>query len=378
VLTQGARTGAFTYRAACTNTGTNVCPAGISPGQLVTVNLLGITGRATDPLTSQLIGLTPLPNDFTGGDTRNFARFRFNSPSGSDDDLWGFRVDVEANQSNHFDASFSRDVLVFPNDTFNDIGEQFPGLPGGGQSPTRTRFAGAWNWTPSATFNNELRGGFFLQKSKFFTNVTQGPFHVLFPLNAQETAEVFTNPVQNFLEQGRNVNNWEIMDNATKSWGDHFFRFGANYRLVRLNPFNAGGTIPTATLGFNDVGTINPLTGSLFPGGIGTTDFTNASNILALLTGSIRRVTETFNATDSSSGLLRGQTSLQQYQYYNVGPYIGDTWRLRDNLTLNLGLRWEYVSVPTERNGLLVLPVGGLESLRTNAQFEPASGGGAR
>lgn len=141
VLTQAARQGQFTYRATCTNTGTNLCPAGIVPGQLVTLNLLNLTGRSADPLSTSLVGLTPLPNDLTGGDTRNFARFRFNSPSGSDDDLWGFRIDVDANERNRFDTSFSHDVLVFPNDTNNDIGEPFPGLPGGGQSPTRTRLS---------------------------------------------------------------------------------------------------------------------------------------------------------------------------------------------------------------------------------------------
>ncbi len=371
VLASAARSGQFTYRAACTNAANNLCPAGITPGQLMTVNLLTLAGRTTDPLATQLIGLTPLPNDFTGGDQRNFARFRFNSPSGSDDDLWGFRVDVDANAANQFNASFSRDVLVFPNDTFNDIGEPFPGLPGGGQSPVRTRLSAAWNWTPAPTFNNELRGGFFFQKSKFFTDVTHDRgFRVAFPL--------ISNPEQNFLEQGRNVDNWEIIDNAGKSWGDHFFRFGGNYRLVKINPFNAGGTVPLATLGFNDAvgGTPNPLNTGLFPGRINTTDFNNATSILAALTGSLGTVTETFNSLTSSSGLLRGQISLQNYRYYNVGPYIGDTWRMRPNLTVNLGLRWEYVSVPKEEGGLLVLPVGGLESLLTNTEIEPVTGGG--
>jgi len=363
VLTGPARNGLFTYRA--------------SNGSLQTVNLLTLGGLTRDPLTTQLINLTPLPNDLTGGDTRNFARFRFNSPAGSDDDLWGFRISVDANERHQFDAVLSRDVLVFPNDTFNDIGEPFPGLPGGGQSPTRTRFATAWNWTPTPTFNNELRGGFFKQRSKFFSDVVhdQG-FRINFPLNAQETAEVFTNPVQNFLEQGRNVDNWELIDNAGKAWGNHFIRFGANYRLVLVDPFNAGGTIPTVTLGFNDINTINPLDPALFPGGISTTDFTNATNILALLAGSNRRISETFNATSSTSGLLRGQISLQNYRYFNVGPYIGDTWRVRPNLTLNLGLRYEFVSVPKEENGLLTLPIGGLEALSTNAQVDAASGGG--
>ena len=355
VLTQSARQGLFTYQA--------------SNGTLQTVNLLALAGQNPDPLTQQLIGLTPLPNDLTGGDTRNFARFRFNSPAGSDDDLWGFRIDLDANAENHMEASFSRDVLVFPNDTFNDIGEPFPGLPGGGQSPTRTRFSSAWTWIPTPTFNNELRGGFFIQRSKFFSDVTHDRgFRVDFPL--------ITDPEQNFLEQGRDVDTFEIMDNAGKSWGNHFIRFGGNYRLVKLKPFNAGGTIPLVTLGFNDVGTLNPLDPSLFPGGIGTTAFNNATSILAGLTGSIDTVAETFNAASSSSGFLRGQTNLQNYRYFSVGPYVGDTWRARPNLTLNFGLRWEYVSVPKEENGLLTLPVGGLDVLLTNAQVDAASGGG--
>ena len=374
VLTQTARTGQFTYPVTCTRLATDPnpsgrCPVGIVPGQLVTLNLLNTTGRATDPLTTQLVNLTPLPNDLTGGDTRNYARFRFNSPSGSDDDLWGGRIDVDANDHHRFDASFSRDKLVLPNDTFNDIGEPFPGLPGGGQSPLRTRLAIAWNWTPTASFNNELRGGGFIQKAKFFSNVTfDRGFRIAFPL--------VSNPEQNFLQQGRDVNTYELIDNAGKSWGDHFIRFGANYRQVQVNPFNAGGTIPTATLGFNDIGTPNPLSTGLFPGGISSNDFNNATSILSILTGSLSTVAETFNASSSSSGLLRGQMSRQQYRYFSVGPYVGDTWRVRPNLTFNVGLRYEFVSVPKEINGLLVLPVGGLESLLTNAQINTASGGG--
>jgi len=376
VLTGPARSGLFTYQVTCSDTDANPnnnCPVGVTQGQFRTVNLLTLANRTADPLALQLIGLTPLPNSNAGGDQLNFRTFQFNSPSGSDDDLWGFRVDVDANAANHFDASFSRDVLVFPNDTFNDIGQPFPNLPGGGQSPVRTRLAAAWNWTPTPTFNNELRSGFFFQKSSFFSNVTHDRgFRVAFPT-------ILSSPEQNFLEQGRNVDNWEIIDNAGKSWGDHFFRFGGNYRLVKLNPFNAGGTIPLATLGFNDVGgNPNPLGTGLFAGGISTTAFNNAGSILSALTGSVGSVAETFNAITSSSGLLRGQTSLQNYRYYNVGPYIGDTWRMRPNLTVNLGLRWEYVSVPKEEGGLLVLPQGGLESLLTNPLIEPVSGGGRK
>jgi hypothetical protein len=86
---------------------------------------------------------------------------------------------------------------------------------------------------------------------------------------------------------------------------------------------------------------------------------------------------ETFNAADKSSGLIRGQLNRQTYQYWNIGPYIGDTWRERESLTLNLGLRHEFVSVPVEKNGLLQLPVGGLEALSDpDATLDAASGSG--
>ena len=356
VLTDSARQGLFTYSA------TN--------GTQQTVNLLTLGGLARDPVTTSLINKTPLPNDLTGGDRRNFARFRFNTPSGVDQHLWGFRTDYDLSAKNTFEVTFSQFHFNLPNDPFNAIGEPFPGLPGGGQRSRRPRLAVAWNWTPKSNFNNELRGGLMKNRPVFFNNETfDRGFRVTFPL--------ISDPEQNSLEQGRKTGTYELMDNAGWAHGSHFFRFGGNYRLVKIDPFNAGGTIPLATVGFNDVGTLNPLRTNLFPGGISTTDFNNATSILAALAGPIASMAETFNAADKSSGLIRGQINRQTYQYWNIGPYIGDTWRVRDNLTLNLGLRYEFVSVPVEKNGLLQLPVGGLESLTNpNATVDAASGGG--
>ena len=36
--------------------------------------------------------------------------------------------------------------------------------------------------------------------------------------------------------------------------------------------------------------------------------------------------------------------------------YGGDTWRFRENLSLNLGLRWEYIAPLTERDGFGLMP----------------------
>ena len=356
VLTSQARQGLFTY------TG--------GDGVRRTVNLLNLSGLSTDPVTTSLINLTPLPNDLTGGDRLNFARFRFNTPSGVDQHLWGFRTDYDRSSRHRFELTFSQFHFSLPNDPFNAIGEPFPGLPGGGQQSKRPRLAAAWNWTPTANLNNELRGGFMKNKPQFVNNQTfDRGYRVTFPL--------ISDPEQNFLEQGRKTGIYELMDNAGWARQNHFIQFGGNFRLVKIDPFNAGGTIPLVTVGFNDVGTFNPLAPNLFPGGISATDFNNATSILASLTGPIASVAETFNSLDKTSGLSRGLMNRQAYQYWSLGPYIGDTWRVRPNLTLNLGLRYEFVSVPVEKNGLLQLPVGGLEAiLDPNALVDAASGGG--
>jgi len=116
VLTSPARQGLFTY------TATN--------GTTQTVNLLTLSGLTRDPVTNSLINLTPLPNDLTGGDRRNFARFRFNTPSGTDEHLWGFRTDYDLSSAHRFEVSFSQFHFSLPNDPFNAIGEPFPGQIG--------------------------------------------------------------------------------------------------------------------------------------------------------------------------------------------------------------------------------------------------------
>ena len=353
VLTPAARQGSFSYRTTCTAA---TCPAGITPGQLVTVNLLNATGRTADPLVRNLINLQPAFNNTETGDANNTAGFRFNSPSGSDTHLWGFRFDFDASEKHRFEAIYSRFKLDSPNDTFNDIGEVFPGLPGGGQGSLRPRSSFAWIWVPNGSLNNEFRFGGQKSNPSFLTNEKfASGYRLAFPIS--------TNPIQNFLQQGRDTRVREMMDNANYTVGDHSIRFGGNYRHLRVEPFNDAGNLPTYTLGFG-TGNVNPLATSLFPGGISSTDFTNAGAILALLTGSVTTSTQTFNVQDAQSGFVPGLGTRRVITNNNVGLYVGDSWRILQNLNINVGLRWEYISVPMVENGLALMPINGESDLR--------------
>lgn len=359
VLSAGARTGNYTYLATCGVTGQPACPAGITNGQPRTVNVFALApGRTIDPRITTLINLTPPSNNDDQGDKRNTQGFRFNSPSGSTSDHWGFRFDYDINSRNRVEAIYHTFIFNFPNDTFNDIGEVFPGLPGGGQDSKRPSGSFAWNWSPTSNISNEVRFGFYKTQPQF---ITQETFSIGYRLNLP----LISNPIQNFLKQGRIPKNYDTIDNVTWVKGNHVVRFGGSFRAVEIYQFNDGNILPTYTIAFNTTGNRNPMTTSQFPGGISSTEFTSAGNLLALLTGAVSSAAQAFNVSSTDSGFVKGLGTNRDVNYNALGLYAGDTWRARPNLSLNLGLRWEYIGPTTEASGLGLLPTNtSLEALR--------------
>lgn len=337
VLLNPARTGTFTYLRTDNN-------------QLQTVNLLGLTGRSIDPRIAELIALTPSSNNTQVGDSRNTAGFRFNTPNGSTGRNIGFRLDYDITSKHRIEGVYSHFLSKLPNDVqLNNIGEQFPGLPGGGQQSSRPRWAMAWIASLTPNITNEARFGFSSSTPLFFNaeDFSEG-YRLTLPL--------ITNPIQNFLQQGRAPRNYDVIDNMTWVKGSHVFKFGTSARFIRILNFNDAGIVPQFTVGFNTTTNPSPLTTGLFPGGISSTQFTTANSLLGLLTGAVNSVSETFNVADRTSGFTRGFGSNRFLDYNTLAFYGHDTWRIRPNLSLNLGLRWEYIGPLTERNGLGLMP----------------------
>ena len=339
VLIPAARTGNFTYVRA-------------DNGQLNTVNLLALSGRTIDPRIQHLIDLTPAPNNTSIGDNRNTAGFRFNTPNGSTGRNIGFRLDYDINSSNRVEGIYSHFLSKLPNDVqLNNIGEQFPGLPGGGQESSRPRYSLAWISSFTSTITNEFRFGFSSSTPVFFNRET-------FDVGYRLTLPLITNPIQNFLQQGRAPRNHDLIDNVTWVKGSHVFRFGTSARFIRILNFNDGGIVPQFTVGFNTTSNPTPLVNntSMFPGGLSSAQFTTANSLLGLLTGATSSVSETFNVSSRDSGFSRGVGSIRHLDYNTLAFYGSDTWRIKPNLSLNLGLRWEYIGPVTERNGLGLMP----------------------
>ena len=343
VLTNSARAGNFSY-------------VRQDNGEVVTLDLLGLTGITIDPAIRSLIDSTPQPNDnISVGDGRNVSGFRFNSPDKSYSDWLVFRGDYQINRKNSFTGTFHQFGFDYPNATGNNIGSVFPGLPGAGQDSTRRLGSFSLRSTFTPTVTNEARFGFQAANPRFFTNETFDQGYIL-------DVSLFSNPVQDFLPQGRDTRNLDLMDNLTWVEGNHTVKIGASARWTRVDQFNDGGTVPTYTLGFGP-GNPDPLVPDIFPGGISAGELSTASGLLSTLGGFVDEAEQIFNVTSPTSGFVDGASNMNLLTQNFVSLYLADTWRATSKLSLTFGVRWEFHGVPDEANGLALLPVGGVDAL---------------
>lgn len=149
----------------------------------------------------------------------------------------------------------------------------------------------------------------------------------------------------------RNGLNYNLHD--TLSWlkGSHSFSMGGTYTKV-WNWAASHSLVPPATLGFDT--TLDPAAGMFAPAnfpGSQTADLTSARNLYAILTGRVVGINANSTLQPDGTYLYRGDT-LRRFDQRELGMFIQDQWRLRHNLTLNAGVRYQ-----------LQFPVRALESV---------------
>jgi hypothetical protein len=105
----------------------------------------------------------------------------------------------------------------------------------------------------------------------------------------------------------------------------------------------------------------NPVTGiSQIPG---LASAATAQNLLLDLAGSVGSATLAFNVLSPNDDSFKAQTRIKEYHENEWSTFFKDDWKLRPDLTLNLGVRYDWYGVPWEKNGMHALPVGGMAGL---------------
>ncbi|MGH9657011.1 MAG: hypothetical protein ACRD96_00615, partial [Bryobacteraceae bacterium] len=119
--------------------------------------------------------------------------------------------------------------------------------------------------------------------------------------------------------QGRNDNTFHYIDNASWIRGRHYMRFGGEYRAFAQNQ----------VFDFINNGLIN-IDGGGTAGGIVTRRIPGLSDPLNDF------------ANGYATQFVQNSAGRRGYRTRSPNLFIQDDWKVRSNLTLNLGLRWEY------------------------------------
>jgi hypothetical protein len=317
----------------------------LSPTQITAMDPLHL---GPDPVMLKYFNTYPLPNDNSVGDGLNFSGFRFAGNVANDYLTAVSRFDVHLNRSGTEDlflrANWMDDTLPTP--AF---------LPATAPEQTALNHSNGFavglisNLSPSIV--NSVRWGLTRQSIPTSGDTNQ-PWNYVRELSQPIFySHGFTEPVHN------------IGDDITWTKGKHSLQLGGSFRILhnpRLSQENSFsyGTMNASWL--NPSGIAN--TGTYFDpaaNGYPAVDpsFSNAYDFpLIGLLGMVTEVNAVYNYDRSGNVLPQGAPTHRDFIAHTYGVYGQDSWRLKRDFTVNLGLRWEVAPAPYDANGLQVVP----------------------
>ncbi|MCM3869320.1 MAG: TonB-dependent receptor [Pyrinomonadaceae bacterium] len=347
VLTQEARNGIFRYT---------------SGGVLRTVDLLtqaSVPFHTLNPLMTTHLAQIPLPNNDSGcgGDGFNISCFTFNAAQLTTNDKYVARYDHELVKdtrlgSHKLEFVYSRVITrTFPDVVTNGLEAPFPGGVNGFQASTRNLVTPALVSTFGSNVTNVLRYGRQWAPVDFNRDLPQNVPFISLP-------GVLTNYDNTFLPQPRNTIVNQITDTVSWVKGNHLWKFGADWQNVLGISLNDAGIVQLNQIGPIAANTAN-TSGLTIAGnlpGASSANLTSANTVYGAITGLLGSASQTLNVQTPTSGFVPGYTRDRQVQGKDLALFAQDQWRVRSNLTLSLGVRWDYMGVPTVPNGLAIQP----------------------
>jgi len=387
VLTPEARKGIFRFMVGSANSASQVnasgqplapaCSATVSTGCYRTFDMAAADPlkKGLDPLMQGQIGLTSLPNDFSGGDGFNTAIFRFNSPSSTPNDNYTGKLDyhISANQQAFFRWSEGTNMTL--GDSVNSGLPKYPNpklLPGRTSNSDSRALSVGLNSVVTPTMVNEFSMG-YTKRSLLFLDPTHPGLEVI--------ANIESDPYIFWGGTGRTPVAWQWLDNFSFLKGNHTFKTGANIRFYSIDQFRrATNFYPRLTFSTGNAPvTLNTNAGStnLSLAGINSVDQTRLNSLFNDLMGVVGTVQKVFYSDGTKFPSANNELNFQQRsREYNF--YFQDDWRITPRLTLNLGLRYEFNGVPFDKSGMQVVNDKPINSPSGDVALLPAGPGTGR
>lgn len=360
------------YEGSCFNAPAGVSNATVdSSGQpvagvnIVTYNAASNDPEAVglDPSVQQMINSSkiPLPNDFGIGDGLNMAAFDWLAAEHEKQLDYTIRIDHTFSPTQSVFVRWSAGHQNTYGDTANAGLPIFPGFPNAVDTFRNPKnLAVAWRWAVKPTLLNEFVAGvnrFYFNFANPDPNAPNNPPFNFFanPL-CQNGIACMTVPLENFAGNGapnaRYLTTFQLLDNMSYLHGAHAFKWGVNLRYQRHIDQRAsiGGVAAGLAVNFDPfINNVNPVAFN-FPTNIDgyDTQFSNLggdafnlSGFVNDLLGRVGSVQQGFVAQSPKQWAPAGTWLHADFRMPEYDFYAQDTWRLRPNFVVDLGLRWE-------------------------------------
>lgn len=267
------------------------------------------------------------------------------------------RLDYNLTMAHRLSVSTSSSTNTSFPDTTNGYWNTFPGFPlTMGQSSTRYQYQASLRSMLGKSLVNEARyggsGGNVLFFDEYKKEMLTGPLANQNGFTLGISAAGISNAGFIPVKQARNAPYWTAEDTVTWLKGGHSISFGGSY-----TQFDYWGWMQTLapSVSFGVVQG-DGAQGALLASTLSGTDLTKAQALYAVLTGSVSAVNGNVRLDETTGNYAYLGKGMSRARLPQMDFFAQDSWRMKPNLTVNLGVRYA-----------LQLPMTSLNSSYTTA-----------
>lgn len=231
----------------------------------------------------------------------------FNGTAKTPETLTDFRIDYTLNQNNMIWGKY-----------LDDQGTQTTGIspinPVFNENSFQPDHQGVLDWTHvfTPTLTNDASTG-FLWYSAIFDFDTPAAEHAAIG-GLGSISSPFTRLGSTNFPQGRNVTQYQFIDNLTWTRGAHSFKFGENFRRELVNDHGFARSFASS----------------------------DATDYQEVMYAAASNATQAYPISD-----------VEQFKDFSLDLFMGDTWQLLPKLTLTYGIRATHNSNPVDREAFI-------------------------